>query len=46
MEVFFILSTSGTAVRKALAGIDGFEIVNGIVLSLSMVWCTLEPFVG
>lgn len=44
MEVCFILSTSGTAVHKALVGTVGFEIVKGIVMS--MVSCILEPFVG
>lgn len=46
MEVFFILSASGTAVCEALAGTDGPEIVSGTALSLSMVSCTLGPFVG
>lgn len=44
MEVFFIRSTSGTAVRNALAGTVGFEIANGT--TLSPVSCTVEPFIG
>ncbi len=41
MEVFFIFSTSGIAVRKALADTDGSEIVNGPLLNV--VSCTLKP---
>lgn len=45
MEIHLILTTSGTAVREALAGTVGFDIENGAVLSLRMVSYALEPFV-
>lgn len=42
MEVFFILSTSGTAVRKALTGTDGCEVARGTVADRRVVWCGLD----
>lgn len=43
MEVFFILSASGAAVRQALADTDGLEIMHGTVLS--QVSRTLMTFI-